>query len=436
MIRNFYLALGLLILFIPGLLLSQEQIPAGAVHVVRVDGAITGATTRYLESAQKRAILSGAECIILLLDTPGGLLNATRDIVQLLLNSKVPWVVYISPSGARGASAGTMITLASHVAAMAPATHIGAAHPVSIFGGSPDKVMEDKILNDTTAWVEAIAQLRDRNVEWAISSVKESKSITASKAKEIKVIEIIADDMTDLVRQLDGMEIKLNRSTTHTLATAGKPLIHQEMSFTEGFTSTFSDPNLLFILLAIGVLGIYIEFSNPGLILPGVVGAISILVALIGMQTLPISYGALALILLGVSLLAAESFVPSFGILGIGGIASLLFGSLFLLDETQTDLRISRPMIYVSVASITVISLVIGKLLFKSLRAPPVSMQSTMVGRRAQVKEPIASGTEGRVMLNGELWTAISEDKLKTGETVEIVEVSGLVLRVKRLEEA
>ncbi|MCH9046532.1 MAG: nodulation protein NfeD, partial [SAR324 cluster bacterium] len=333
---------------------AEKRPPPGSVQVITVSSAITGGTTRYIRSALDQATLSGAECLIIQLDTPGGLLSSTRDIVQAILNTKVPVVVYISPQGARGASAGTMITLASHVAAMAPATHIGAAHPVSLFGGNDNKIMNEKVLNDTSAYIESIAQLRGRNVEWAIAAVRESKAITADRAKDLGVIEIIADDLNDLVRQLDGRHIRMDKSTTITLATIGKPLIDLDMTFSQSFLTTLSNPNLVFFLLALGVLGLYIEFSNPGLILPGVAGAISLILALIAMQMLPISYGALSMILLGVALLVAESFVPSFGILGFGGVASMLFGSLFLLDETQTDLQISRPMVFITVAIIPV----------------------------------------------------------------------------------
>jgi len=409
---------------------SQQRPRSGSVQAITVSSAITGGTTRYIQSALDQAILSEAEVLIIQLDTPGGLLSSTRDIVQLILNSRIPIVVYIAPQGARGASAGTMITLASHVAAMAPATHIGAAHPVSIFGGDDNKIMNEKVLNDTSAYVEGIAELRNRNVEWAISAVRESKSITAAKAKELKVIEIIADNMDDLVGQLHGREIRMDRKTTVTLNTAGKAVVDLDMSFSQSFFSTLSNPNLIFFLLALGVIGLYIEFSNPGLILPGVAGAISLLMALVAMQTLPISYGALGLILLGVALLVAESFVPSFGLLGFGGLASLLFGSLFLLDESQTDLRISRVMIFLTVGLVALISLVIGRLLVRSFKVPRRSSQSNIIGQIALVKDPISPGVGGTVMLNGELWKAEGNISAGAGEGVEVVDVQGLLLKV------
>jgi membrane-bound serine protease (ClpP class) len=430
--RMLALSLLALLLALPGR--AENQPLPGAVMVITINDAITGATASYIKSAIERATLDRATCLIIRLDTPGGLLSSTQEIVQGILNARVPVVVYIAPQGARGASAGTMITLASHVAAMAPATHIGAAHPVSLFGGGEDKVMTEKILNDTSAFVESIAQLRHRNVQWAISAVRESKSITADKAKELGVVEIIADNLDDLIKQLDGRQVRMDKSTTLTLATVGKPLVDLDMTFSQSFLSALSNPNLVFFLLALGALGLYIEFSHPGLVLPGVAGAISLITALIAMQTLPISYGALGLILLGLALLVAETFVPSFGVLGFGGIASLLMGSLFLLDSSRTDLVISRPMIFVTVAVIALISLVIGRLLLRSLRAPKRSFQSTMVGRTARVKEAIAPEKPGVVLVNGELWRATADVPMAAESLVIVEAVRGLEVRVAPLE--
>ncbi|MCZ6842064.1 MAG: nodulation protein NfeD [SAR324 cluster bacterium] len=424
-----------LFLLLAGLgLYAVPPAPPGAVHVITVAQAITPATKSYIGRALAEAIAAQAEVLIIELDTPGGLLSSTREIVQQLLNTRMPVVVYIAPAGARGASAGTMITMASHVAAMAPATHIGAAHPVSLFGGGDDKVMAEKIVNDTSAFIESVAELRGRNVEWAISSVRESKSITARKALELNVVELIADDLTDLVKQLDGRVVRFSKTDSRTLNTVGRPILYRDMSFSQGFMALVSNPNLVFLFLIVGLVGLYIEFSNPGMYLPGILGAISLLIALVGMQTLPVSYGALGLMLLGVALLVAESFVPSFGVLGIGGLASLLVGSVFLLDESQTDLRVSLPVIISAVASVGVVTLVIGRLLVKSFHVPPRSFQSNLVGQVAEVREDIAPDSDGKVFLNGELWTARAEVAMRVGERVSVTEVDGLVLRVEQYE--
>ncbi|HKI97547.1 MAG TPA: nodulation protein NfeD [bacterium] len=428
------LALTLLAGLLAAPVRAQQPAPRGAIMVITVDQAITGGTTSYIRSALERATLDGATCLIIRLDTPGGLLSATHDIVQDILNARVPVVVYISPQGARGASAGTIITMASHVAAMAPATHIGAAHPVSLFGGGDDKIMAEKIINDTSAYIESIAELRHRNVKWAISAVRESKSITADKAKELGVIDLLADDLPDLVRQLNGRQVRMDKSTTVTLDTVGKPVVDLNMSFSQGFITALSNPNLVFFLLALAALGLYLEFSHPGLILPGVTGAISLILALIAMQTLPISYGSLGLILLGVALLIAETFVPSFGVLGISGIASILFGSLFLLDQSRTDLQVSRPMVFATVAVLAVAALIIGRLLLRSFRMPQRSFQSTMVGRVARVTEAVAPGQPGVVIVNGELWRATAAVPLEADTTVVIEAVEGLQVRVAPMD--
>jgi membrane-bound serine protease (ClpP class) len=402
----------------------------GSIQVITVQQAITPATTSFLRSALDAATREQAEALIIQLDTPGGLLDATKDIVQMLLTAPVPVVVYISPPGARGASAGTMITLASHVAAMAPATHIGAAHPVSLFGGNQDKVMGEKIVNDTAAFVESIAELRGRNVEWAISAVRESKSITATKAQELKVVELVAEDLPDLIRQLDGRTVRMSRDRSITLHTQGRLVVAQEMTVSQGFLSLVSNPNLVFLLLIVGLVALYIEFSNPGLIAPGVIGAICLLTALIALQTLPVRYGALGLMLLGAALLVAEAFVTSFGVLGIGGIASIVLGALFLLDETATDLVVDRTLIAVTVGALGVVALFIGRLLWKSLRAPPRSLQSNLVGQQALTREGLVPGQPGRVLMHGELWKARSDRPVPAGGRVVVQAVHGLLLDV------
>ena len=416
---------------------AVEQPPPGAIHVITVQQAITAATARYVRSALEQAAATQAECLVIQLDTPGGLLDATREIVQDILSAPLPVVVYIAPAGARGASAGTIISMASHVAAMAPATHIGAAHPVSIFGGSDDnKVMGEKILNDTAAYIESLAHLRPRNVEWAISAVRESKSVIADKALELKVIDLIAEDLGDLVRQLQGREVRMSRERVVMLQTEGHPIVMQDMSISQSFMSLVSNPNLVFLLLIIGLVGLYMELSNPGLIFPGVLGAMSLLIALIAMQTLPVSYGALALMLLGVALLVAEAFVPSFGVLGIGGLACLLIGALFLLDQSLTDLRISRPMIFAAVGVVGLAALVVGRLLVKSQRMRPRSAQDNLIGGVGRVRSPITPPHAGQVLLNGELWRARAQVPLAADEEVVVEAVEGLLLTVAKVSAA
>lgn len=409
---------------------DQPSEGPGAIHLIRIEGAITENTSTYFQNSLESAIASNGQCLVVLLDTPGGLLSATRDIVQQTLNSPLPVIVYITPSGARGASAGTMLVLASHVAAMSPATHIGAAHPVSPYGVPSNKVVNEKIVNDTAAWVESIALMRGRNAEWAVSSVRESHSITGEKALELGVIEILATSLDELLENLHGREINITSDRKITLETRDIPRQWHDMSFSQSFFSKLGNPNLVFFLLALGIIGLYVEFSNPGLFLPGVVGTLALITALLAMQSLPISYGSLGLLLLGVILLVSETFVTSFGLLGLAGLASLLYGSLFLLDETQTDLRISRPMIYTTVGLIALISVFIGRLLITSQRSPRLSSQDNIVGLRVLVTEDIAPDSPGTVLLNGETWKARSDQPLGKGEQVVIKGISGLILNV------
>ncbi len=406
----------------------------GGLYVVTVSQPITGATTAYLKSALDRAQADQAEALIVEMDTPGGLLDATREIVQLELSAPLPLVVYIAPPGARAASAGTMITMAAHVAVMAPGTHIGAAHPVTIFGGSDDKVMGEKIVNDTVAFVESIAQLRGRNAAWAISSVRESKSITATKAVELKVVDFIAEDLPDLIKQLDGRVVRLSKEKTVTLHTTGRALVNQDMSVSQNFMGLVSNPNLVYLLMLIGMVGLYIELSHPGLIFPGVLGGICLLIALMALQTLPIRYGALGLMLLGAALLIAEAFVTSFGILGISGLASLAIGSLFLLDQAQTDLALNPVLVGTTVLVLGALSLVVGRLLVKSLRAPARSWLANLVGHQGEVREAIAPDRPGRVLLHGELWRARAATPLAPGTAVRVKAQQGLIVDVAPLE--
>lgn len=417
---------------------AAEETPLpDSLHVITIQQAITGATTHFFEAALQRAIDTKAQILIVQLDTPGGLLSSTRDIVQRILSSPIPIVVFISPSGARGASAGTIISMAAHVAAMAPATHIGAAHPVSIFGGAKDnEVMGEKILNDTSAYIESLATLRKRNVKWAISAVRESKSIIATTALELNVIDLMAENLSDLIGQLDGRRIAMSKDTTVTLHTAGKPIVIQSMSFSQSILSFFGNPNLVFLLLIAGLVGLYVEFSNPGMVLPGVLGAISLILALIAMQTLPVSYGALGLMFLGVGLLIAEAFVPSFGILGVSGLGCILIGALFLMDESVTDLQISRPMIFASVGVVGIAALIFGRLLILSQRLQPRSSQYNLVGHLGQVRRAIEPPDEGKVLLDGELWRARADRTIAVEQEVVVDSIEGLLLTVTQHRQA
>ena len=363
---------------------SAAQAPR-PVERVLVQQAISGSTVSFLREALDQATAAHAQALLIELDTPGGTLDATREIVQLILASRMPVIVYVAPQGARAASAGTLITLAAHVAAMAPGTHIGAAHPVSLFGGQEDKVMGEKIVNDTAAFAESIAQLRHRNAEWAVEAVRESRSITESAALKLKVVDLIAEDSADLLRQVDGRQVALSKSETVTLHTRDAPLLMQDMSLPQGLLGWLSHPDVVFLFLIGGLVGLYIEFSHPGLFIPGIAGALSLLIAAVALQMLPVRYGAVGLIVLGAALLIAEAYVTSFGLLAAAGLGSLLLGSLFLFDEAKSDLAVNRTLIGVTVASLAILALVVGRLVVRSQRMPGRSAQANLVGQRAEV---------------------------------------------------
>jgi len=401
------------------------------VQRVLVRQAISGATTGFLQDALAQAASAHAQALLIELDTPGGTLDATREVVQLILASRVPVLVYVAPQGARAASAGTLITLAAHVAAMAPGTHIGAAHPVSLFGGPEDKVMGEKIVNDTAAFAESLAQLRHRNAEWAVAAVRESRSITESAALKQKVVDLIAEDAADLMRQVDGRQVALSKSETVTLHTRDAALLTQNMSVPQGLLGWLSHPDVVFLFLIGGLIGLYIEFSHPGLLFPGIAGALSLLIALVALQMLPVRYGAVGLIVLGAALLIAEAYVTSFGLLAAAGLGSLLLGSLFLFDEAKSDLAVSRTLIGVTVAALAILALVVGRLLVRSQRMPGKSAQANLVGQHAEVVTAVGPRATGRVQLLGERWKARAGTDLPKGTRVVVRRVEGLLLEVE-----
>jgi membrane-bound serine protease (ClpP class) len=404
---------------------------AGTVSLIEVDGAIGPATADYISRGIKEAEKQGAQCLILQLDTPGGLLDSTKTIVQSFLASPVPTVVYVAPSGATATSAGCFITLAADVAAMAPATTIGAAHPVEMrfTGGSDegqktDTTMKEKIENYAISYIESIAARRNRNVEWARSAVKESASITAEKAHELKVIEILAGNMTSLLTQLDGREVNGRK-----LETAGATVTRIKMSPAERVFQKLWRPEVMFILMLIAIYGIIGELSNPGAILPGVAGVIALVLALYMAAVLPVNAAGLALIILALALFVIDVFAPTHGILTVGGVISFVIGSLMLFDRSQPGFRLSLGYI-VPAAIVTGLFFffIVGKGL-KAQRLPIKAGKETMIGKVVEALSAIDS-RGGRVFIEGENWTAVSEQPVAKGELVEVTGIEGLTLKV------
>jgi len=387
----------------------------------------------YIRSALKVAKKEKAQGLIIALNTPGGLLSTTRDLVSLFLTSEIPVIVYVAPSGAHAGSAGVMLTMSAHLAFMAPATNIGAAHPVSAGGKDIDKTMGQKILNDTLAFVESIAKERGRNITFAKDSVRNSASIVADEALKRKVIDGIAASVDDLLSQIDGKQVKINSFEKVVMHTKKAKVIPIEMNIKQVILTKMADPNIAYMLMALGGIGIYVEITNPGLIVPGVVGGISIILSMICFQMLPINFGALALLLLGLALLIAEAFVPSFGALGIGGIVSFIFGSLFLIDSDIPALQIDKSLIFTVAGCLLVIMIFIGMVIVRARKYKQTSGQDGIVGENGEVVLDIEKDKKGKVFVHGEVWNAYSSDGsvIKKGANIEIVKAEGMVLYVK-----
>ncbi|MEW6666780.1 MAG: nodulation protein NfeD [Thermodesulfobacteriota bacterium] len=414
-----------------GLLLLPE--PAGfakgnEVVIFEVEGPINPGTatflTRGIEEAEKR----DAALVVIRLDTPGGLASSMRTMVKAILNSPVPVVVYVSPQGAGAASAGVLVTVAAHVAAMAPGTNIGAAHPVGAGGKDIDKTMSEKVVNDMASYGRSIAQEKGRNGEWVERAVRESVSITAEEALEKKVIDLVATDLDDLLKKLDGWEVSLLRGKV-VLKTEGLIRTEYQPGFRDRILKTISDPNIAYILMMIGLAGLYFELSHPGAIFPGVIGAISLILAFYAFQTLPVNYAGLLLIALAILFFIAEIKVASYGILSAGGIISLALGSIMLFEDVGVSLRLMMP----TIVLIGGFFVVVSALAFRAYRSKPKLGMEGMKGSVGVVKKPI--DPEGLVFVHGELWRATSTVKIDTGEKVEVEGAEGLVLKVRRAVE-
>jgi membrane-bound serine protease (ClpP class) len=409
---------------------ARPAAAAQPVASIEMDSAITPVTVRLLTMALDRAQSEGAQALIVQLNTPGGLERSMRSMVQTILGSPIPVIVYVAPTGARAASAGVFITMAAHVAAMAPATNIGAAHPVAV-GGSMDKEMSKKVENDAAAFARTIATERGRNVEWAEKAVRSSVSATEREAVKLKVVDLVAESVPDLLAKIDGRVLKTSKGPV-TLATKDAAVKIIEVRFRDRFLALISDPNIAYLLMMAGMLGIFFELSNPGSILPGVIGGISLILAFFAFQSLPVNWAGLLLILFGLVLLIAEIKVVSHGVLAIGGVVAMLLGSLMLYDVPETGgIRLSWLVIIPTVGTTAGLVFFAVTMGIRALYRPSVTGSSAMVGRVGVTRS--ALGPEGQVLVDGELWRAVSEDgRVEAGEPVRITAIDGLTLKVAR----
>jgi membrane-bound serine protease (ClpP class) len=412
-----------------GLLLGTVAVPAAQVGLIKIDGAIGPATASYIARAVDIEAAQNDECLIIQLDTPGGLVDSASQIVEKFYGSKIPIVVYVAPAPARAGSAGVFITMSADVAAMAPHTRIGAAHPVEIGSGGEvektDDTMKKKIENDTAKFAQSIADKRHRNTEWARSAVVESASITAEEALDIGVIDLIADDMPDLLKQLDGRE--LNDRTLHT---ANAKVVEIPMNPWEQFAQLFLRPEVMFILMLMVIYGIIGELSSPGAILPGIVGAIALILVLYMSSILPVNVTGLVLIGLAIGLFIADVFSPTHGILTAGGIVAFFLGAMMLFSHIGPGFGLSLSWIVpATLVTAAFFVFVVGK----GIRAqfmPVRAGKETMVGRTVNALSRIDS-QGGRVFIEGETWNAVSETPVEAGQPVEVTGIEGLTLKVK-----
>lgn len=403
------------------------------VSVLKIDGVISPVTVRLVESALDRVRAEGHQALLIELDTPGGLERSMRAIVQRLLGAEVPVIVYVAPTGARAASAGVFITLAAHVAAMAPATNIGAAHPVAL-GGGVDKESLRKIENDAAAFARTVALERGRNADWAEKAVRESASITEREAVRLKVVDFVAESVTEVLARADGRRVKTAAGPV-TLATAAAPVRAIEIGFRDRVLSVITDPNVAYILMMLGTIGLLAELYNPGAIFPGVIGVISLILAFFAFQSLPINYAGLLLILLGVALLIAEIKIVSHGILAAGGVVAMALGSLMLFDVPEIGgLRVSWWVILPTVGATAGLFLFVVTVGVRALSRRPLLGAEGLIGEVAVARGPLAP--VGQVAVHGELWRAVADQTVEDGARVRIVGVDGLTLRVVRADQA
>lgn len=420
-----------LFLVLLSLVFLASPVRGKEVLVLPLAEAITPLAAGKIKAALHEAQEKGAECLVIELDTPGGLVTSMRRIVKLILNSPVPVVVYVAPSGAQAASAGTFIVIAAHVAAMAPGTNIGAAHPVTM-GQKMDKTMSKKVENDLAAFARSLARLRGRNADWAEKAVRESVSATAQEAVKLKVVDLMAADLSELLAKIDGRRVKTSAGEK-IIHTRGAEVVRIKEDLRGHILRLITDPNVAYILLMIGLAGLYFELSHPGAVLPGVVGAISLVLAFYAMHVLPVNYAGLALILFSGVLFFLEIKITSYGLLALAGLLSLVLGSLMLFGKNPEALRVSYEVLLPVVITVGLFFCGVTYLAAKAVFKRPTTGSEGLIGEKGEALSPIGPGG-GQVFVHGEIWQAVSPEEIPKGTPVEVEAVEGLRLRVKPLD--
>ncbi len=427
--------------FVVFILLSCQFLFASTVHRIIINGVINPAASEYIVSSIDRAENAQAQLLVIELDTPGGLMESMHKIVKAIQTSRVPVAVYVAPSGSRAASAGVFLTYAAHIAAMAPSTNIGSAHPVfggGSPGGKPDssasETMMEKVVNDAVAKIKSMAKTRGRNIKWAEKSIRESANITAEEALKLNVIDYIVPTLDSLLTVIDGKKVTLDDGAVKTLKTAGARVVTFEMNWREKLLDTITNPNIAYILMMLGMLGLTLELYHPGAILPGVVGGISLILGLYAMETLSVNYAGILLIVFAVILFLLEIKIPSYGVLSIGGVISLIAGSVMLFDSNLPFLHLSWQVIFGVVLITTLFFVFLVTLVVRTYRKKPATGVEGMAGEKGEVYKPL--NPQGTIKVHGEFWKAVSDSPVKKGQRVEVLEVDNdtLLLKVKPIK--
>lgn len=423
----FFLFVWTVIFSLPALSVGQQ----GKVLAIKVSGPISPVSSEFIGKGIRKAGEMNAEALVIELDTPGGLDTSMRSIVKDIISSSVPVIVYVYPSGARDASAGVFITFAAHVAAMAPGTNIGAAHPVSV-GEKMDKTMSEKVTNDAAAYIRSLAERSGRNAQWAEDAVRKSVSITETEALKEHVIDIVSKDLSSLLKDVDGRKV-MTVMGEKTLRTANVAVVTEEMGVRYKILNFISDPSVAYMLMLLGFYGLFFELTNPGAVFPGVAGAICLILAFYSFQTLPVNYAGLLLIILGLVLFVLEIKVLSHGVLTIGGIISMVIGSLMLFESSEPMFKLSLYIILPVVIFTAMFFTATFSLAYKAYRRRPVTGSEGLVGQEGRASSDITTDG-GTVKVRGEIWSAYSDETIKKGEAVSVVSVSGLTIKVKKKE--